>query len=168
MRKKNLLSNSVSGWWIAGCESGLSLERSQSGSRYFKNFYLDPKAQKITFRIRNAGFFRKEGEKKKEEIKSKAFYYISLTWLRDLLLPNQEVAVCYLVWHFFLHFFYRLFQWYSFKMVAKNMLRTYGAKWVFSEKKTRIWQLFPCNQMPPTNRNTWYTPYVRTVFLATI
>ena len=32
---------------------------------------------------------------------------------------------------------------------------------LFPRKKNRIWELFRCKQMPSTNRNTWFTPYVR-------
>ena len=33
---------------------------------------------------------------------------------------------------------------------------------------SRIWRPFRCNQMPSTNRNSWYTPYVGIVKWATI
>ena len=50
-------------------------------------------------------------------------------------------------------------------MVAQNILRTYEAKYVFSERTIRIWRLCRCNQ---TSQNNWITPYVRKMFWATI
>ena len=59
--------------------------------------------------------------------------------------------------------------WYWYKMVTQNSLRTHEVNQVISEKKPRIWRrFFRCNQMPSTNWNTCFTPYVRTVFWATI
>ena len=46
-------------------------------------------------------------------------------------------------------------------MVAHFKLRTYDVNKVFFRKK-RIWWLFRCNQMPSTNRNAWFTPYIST------
>ena len=54
------------------------------------------------------------------------------------------------------------------KMVVQNMLRTFGAKKVFPEKTCCIWRLFRCQQMPSTNRNAWFTLFVRIVKSATI
>ena len=51
-----------------------------------------------------------------------------------------------------------------YMMTAQNM---YEVKHVFSDKKIRIWRLFRYNQMP-SNRNTWFTPYMRTLLWATI
>ena len=53
-------------------------------------------------------------------------------------------------------------------MVAHFMLRTYDVNKTFFRKKTRIWLLSRCNQMPSTNRNAWFTPCVRLVKWATI
>ena len=55
--------------------------------------------------------------------------------------------------------------WQLYMMVAQNMLRTYDRS--FPRKINRIWRLFRCKQNPSTNRNTWFTQCVRTVFWAT-
>ena len=53
-------------------------------------------------------------------------------------------------------------------MVAHFTLRTYDVNKVFFRKKSQIWWLFRCNQMPSTNRTAWFTPCVRIVKWATI
>ena len=48
-------------------------------------------------------------------------------------------------------------------MVAHFTFRTNDENKVFFRKKYRIWRLLRCNQMPSTNRNAWFTPWMRIV-----
>ena len=54
--------------------------------------------------------------------------------------------------------------WVSLATVKSMVLIQDGS----SELVARIWRLFRCNQMPSSNRNSWFTPYVRIVKWATI
>ena len=60
----------------------------------------------------------------------------------------------------------------SFKRGLLRATITEYIIWIYEHQwcsnRHRIWRLFRCNQMPSANRDSWFTPNVRIVKLATI